>query len=64
MHMDWNRPRLLVGCRFDEVHMTVEGLVGQRLGGYLNFLSLTNPRQLLLIHIGLDPDLAQVGYGK
>ncbi len=60
MHMNWNRARLRIGGRLDKVHMSVQSLIGQRLGSDLNFLSLTNLGQLLLVYIGLDPYLVQI----
>ena len=42
----------------------MDGLVGHRLCCDVNFLTLLNLRQLLLIDIGLDPDLAEIGNSK
>ena len=64
VHMDWNRARLRIGGRLDKVDTAVDGLVGHRLCCDVNFLTLLNLRQLLLIDIGLDPDLAEIGNSK
>jgi hypothetical protein len=55
MHMDRNRARLRIGGWLDEIHMTMQNFIGQRLGSNLNILSLANLRELLLIDIRFDP---------
>ena len=61
MHMHGNGARLGVCLRLDEVDMPVQRAVGQRLGSDLHFLPAADLRQLILIDVGLDPDLAEVG---
>ena len=51
-------------CGLDEIDMSVQRTVGQRLGGDLDLLAAADLGQLVLVDIGFNPDLAQVGDGE
>ena len=61
MHMHGNGARLLIGRGLNKIHMAMQSLIGHRLRGNIHLLPLANLRQLLFVHIGLDPDLVEIG---
>ncbi len=64
MHVDGNGARLRICGGLDEVNMAVQDAIGQGFGGDFDVLAGTDLGQLIFIHVGLDPDLAEVGDGE